>query len=1113
MTSVSDHDAPAETQPSPLAKAIGGLKMRNIGPALMGGRIADIAVHPERPATWYVAVGSGGVWKTVNAGTTWTPVFDDQVSFSIGCVAIDPNRPETVWVGTGEAVSGRHVAWGDGVYRSLDGGKTWDRIGLEHSEHIADIVIDPDDGDIVYVAAEGPLWSSGGDRGLYRTEDGGETWEAVLTVDELTGVTSVVMAPDDPATLYAATYQRRRSVHSFVGGGPGSGIHVTRDGGETWQRITEGLPKTDMGKIGLAVTPAEPDLVYATVEAVEAPAGTVGPDGQPVDSNSGFYRSSTRGQTWERRNGYISNGTGPHYYQEIFASPHDPAKVYQVDVFLHRTIDGGANFTNIETGEGGSKHSDNHVVWIDPDPALGDDHLLVGCDGGLYESFDEGRSWRHVSNLPVSQFYRVAVDDSVPFTNILGGAQDLGTFYGPTRTTHVDGVRNQDWSIVLGADGYRAAFEPGDPDTSYVTWQVGNIMRHDRRRMEHTDIKPIPAAGEPPERWNWDVPFLISPHSTSRLYLASHRVWRTDDRGHSWTAVSDDLTRGQNRMEMATGERVWSVDALYDHLAMSYFATSTAMTESPLVEGLLYVGTDDGTVQVGELSADASGQPAGEWREAGGLPDLPPDAFINAIEASRHDGDGVFVAADNHKNGDYTPYLYESTDRGTTWRSIAGDLPDGVIVWAIEQDHVNPDLLFAGAERGLYASVDRGVHWHRLGGDGMPPIAFRDLALQRRDGDLIGASFGRGFWILDDYAPLRTLTEQTAADAAVLFPVRPAWRYVPHLRMQARGQPSLGSTAFKSPNPDFGAVFTYHLADGIRTAEEQRRDDEKPIDEAGDDVAFPGWEALADERVEGLPVVQLIIRDAAGQPVRTVAAERTAGLHRTAWDLRTVAPDPVTLTKPEFEEPWVQPPQGPLVAAGTYSVELVRVHPEQGGRVESLAGPETFDVVDVPAVADADLPGGGDGEAGGGGDAEEFGRLTAALATRVLGAGRQVAEARDRVAHLRAGMAATAGVEAAMFARLDEANRRLEAAATALSGDPIRARFEEPAIPSIQELVGRVMWMDWDNTQPPTATQRASIDRAGVEFAEVVADLDGVVDALRQLSVELDQLGGPWTPR
>ena len=605
---------------SPLQTVIDGVAMRSIGPAFMGGRIADIAVHPTRPSTWYVAAGSGGVWRTRNAGTTWDPIFDDQGSYSIGCVRIDPSRPEVIWVGTGEAVSGRHVGWGDGVYRSDDEGHSWARTGLERSEHISDILIDPRNGDVVYAAAEGPLWSSGGERGLFKTSDKGETWDAVLTVDDDTGVTSAVFAPDNPDIVYAATYQRRRRVWLFLGGGPGSGIHVSNDAGESWQQITRGLPEGDMGRIGLAASPAAPEIVYATIEAAE-------------NDEQGFYRSTDRGRSWERRNEYVSGGTGPHYYQEIFASPTDPDRVYQVDVFLHVTTDGGKTFRNLEDGK--QKHSDNHVVWIDPADGL---HLLVGTDAGLYESFDDGGSWRHVSNLPISQFYRVAVDNSAPFANVLGGAQDLGTVYGPLRTGHVDGVRNQDWSVPLGADGYHVAFDPHDPHVCYLEWQVGNVMRLDRRSMELVDIQPQPGADDPPERWNWDTPIVISPHDSARIYVASQRVWQSDDRGDSWTPISDDLTTDPNRYELPVGERPLSVDSLYDHEAMSLYGTVTALSESSVVPGRLYAGTDDGRLHAGDR-----GDNGVTWRSAGRPLDLPERAYVNDVKASLHDADAVFL--------------------------------------------------------------------------------------------------------------------------------------------------------------------------------------------------------------------------------------------------------------------------------------------------------------------------------------------------------------------------------------------------------------------------------------------------------------------------------------
>jgi photosystem II stability/assembly factor-like uncharacterized protein len=743
-----------------VVKAVAALKLRSIGPASMSGRISDIAVHPRDPSLWYVAAGSGGVWKTVNAGTTWTPVFDDQASYSIGEITIDPTNPEVVWVGTGENVSGRHVGWGDGVYRSRDAGRSWQRVGLAGSQHIGRILVDPRDGNVVLVAAEGPLWSAGGDRGVYRSIDGGTTWTPALQIDENTGVTDLEFDPSNPDVVYAAAYQRRRHVWGFLGGGPQSGIWKSTDNGKTWRQLKTGLPAGDMGKIGLAVTAADPSLVYATIEAGA--------------EERGFYRSRNKGESWEKRSGYISGGTGPHYYQEIEASPVDPELVYQMDVFLNVTRNGGASFSILETGH--DKHSDNHALVIDPANGR---HLLVGTDAGVYESFDEGATWRHFPNLPVSQFYKVALNDREPFYDVLVGAQDLGTLHGPSRTQNRDGIRNQDWYVPLGADGYGVAFHPRDPDLLYLMYQEGMLFRKDRKSDEALLIRPMPAEGDAPERWNWDSPILVSPHNPDRIYYGSQRLWRSDDRGGSWTAISPDLTQGRNRYEQPFMGRVWSVDALHDNGAMSKYATLTSISESPVTAGVLVVGSDDGLVQV-------SANGGGSWTRSAPLPGLPPLSFINDVEASLHDGRTLYAAADAHKTGDFTPYLFESTDLGRTWRSIAGDLPKNTIVWAIQQDHIKPDLLFAGTEFGLYVSTNRGVNWFKLGG-GVPTIPFRDLKLHRRDGDLVGATFGRGVYVLDDYGPLREIGAGVLAGEGGLFPVRDPWWYVPSQPSQAPG--------------------------------------------------------------------------------------------------------------------------------------------------------------------------------------------------------------------------------------------------------------------------------------------------------------------------------------
>ncbi len=1065
-----DTDKTDDEELTPLAKAIGGLKLRGIGPAFMGGRIADIAVDPDRPATWYLAIGSGGVWKTTNAGTTWQPVFDEQKSYSIGCITLDPTNPSTVWVGAGESVSGRHVAWGDGVYRSRDAGTTWENMGLKASEHVGGIDIDPRDGSTVVVAAEGPLWSSGGERGVYRSTDGGETWNQTLEIDDDTGVTSLVRMPDNPDVMLAASYQRRRHVGTFASAGPGSGIHKSTDGGLTWRQVSKGLPEGDMGKIGLAVTQADPRRVYATIEAAE--------------DERGLYYSGDGGESWERRSHYIAGGTGPHYYQELFASPVDADKIYQVDVFLHVSTDGGRTFTNMETGR--NKHSDNHVVWIDP---TNPDHLLVGCDAGLYETFDDGTTYRHFPNLPIAQFYRIAADNSEPFYNILAGAQDLGTLYGPSRTANVDGVRNQDWSVPLGADGYHAAFDPEDPDISYIEWQVGNVMRHDRRTMQLTDIRPVGDENDDPERWNWDCPIVISPHDNNRIYLASQRVWRSDDRGDSWRSVSGDLTTARNRYEMPTFATVPGVTAPYDHMAMSQYATISHMCESPVAEGVLYVGTDDGRIHV---TAD-DGQ---TWEQTATPPGLPETAFINNVKASEHEADVVFVVADNHKFGEFKPYVYRSDDRGRTWESIAGDLPEDTIVWTIEQDHVDPDLLFVGAEFGLHVTLNGGASWHKLSG-GVPTISFRDVKLHRRDDDLVAGSFGRGIYILDDYGPLRDLADTEPGDEPLLLSTRDAWWYVPHTAAQAEGQPTLGSTAYRAPNPDFGAVFTYVLPEDVQGPTKKRQENEKEERKAGRDVAIPDLETLYNEQTTAESAVVLVIRDEEGQPVRQLAAETKKGLHRTAWDLRRASPDPQRLEEPDFVAPWERPLPGPLVSPGRYTAELVLLN-EHGRR--QVGQTQAFEVRPIPELADL------------GAFDDQFVGHTLNLERQAAGLERTLEQVRERVILIRRTLRATAA-DGDMDTRLEAVHRQLEDSARLLVGDPVAWKLDEASPPSASALVGRVAYMHWRTTTAPTSTQRSSLVRGERELVEIKSSLEAAMVQLDGIAAELDSQGGTWTPR
>jgi photosystem II stability/assembly factor-like uncharacterized protein len=878
------------------------LRFRNIGPAINGGRIADIAIHPDDGSVWYVAVGSGGVWKTENAGTTWQPIFDSQSSYSIGSIVLDPSNPATVWVGTGENIGGRHVGFGDGVYKSTDGGTTWNNMGLSASEHISTMLVHPDDSDVVWVSAQGPLWTPGGERGLYKTTDGGETWRRVLGDDEWTGVTDIVMDPRDPDVLYAVTWDRHRTVAAYMGGGPGSGIHKSTDGGETWTTLTTGLPSSNLGKIGLAISPQDPDIVYAAIE---------------LDRRTGgLYRSTNRGGSWTKMSDAVSGGTGPHYYQELYASPHRFGRLYLVSAVTLISDDHGATFRGMNLNK---KHSDDHAIAFHQDDP---DYLLVGSDGGLYETYDDMETWRFIRNLPVMQYYKISVDDAEPFYFVYGRTQDNGSNGGPSRTDADHGIRNADWFKTLGADGHGSATEPGNPNIIYGEFQQGVLYRVDRITGEQVFIQPQAGEGEPAERYNWDAPIEISPHSPTRLYFASQRVWRTDDRGNSWTPISGDLTRNQERITLPIRGAQQSWDNPWDVSAMSNYNTISSLAESPLVEGLIYAGTDDGLLQVTEDGGAT-------WRrmEVGDIRGVPATAFVNDIKADLYDTGTVYMALDDHKSGDFSPYLVKSTDRGRSWSSIAGDLPERHLVWRVVQDHVNPQLLFAATEFGIFFTVDGGTKWIELEG-GVPTISFRDITIQRTHQDVVAGSFGRGIFILDDYTPLRDLSDEMLAQKAVLFPIRTAPWYLPKNVVDSEGRDE-----YQAENPPFGAVVTYYLRDGYQSLQAARQKRERDLAE-GADVPFPGWEALEQEEREQGPTVQVVVRDAAGTVVNRVDGPTGSGVHRVSWDLRYASADVV-----EFGDTGTG--RGFLVLPGSYTATLVAI---EQGQVSELVGPVSFAV-------------------------------------------------------------------------------------------------------------------------------------------------------------------------
>ncbi len=1047
---------------------LAGLPLRPIGPAITSGRIADFAFHPEHAHVYFAAIASGGLFKTENNGTTWTPLFDGEGSYAIGVVELDPTNPDVVWVGTGENNAQRSVGFGDGIYKSVDGGKSWSNMGLADSGHIGQIWIDPDDPDIVLVAAQGPLWSPGGDRGLFRSSDGGKTWAAILTIDENTGINEFVVDPRDSDTIVASSYQRRRHVWTLINGGPGSGIHRTTDGGASWTEISEGLPKDDMGRIGLAAAIGQPGGIYAIIEANE--------------EERGIYHSADFGLNWEKRSDHMT--TSPQYYNEIVVDPNDPERVYALDTFTHVSEDGGRSWTPLGFEH---RHVDDHALWIDPENSA---HLVIGGDGGIYESFDSGANWRFIGNLPVAQFYRVQPDYAEPFYNVCGGTQDNNSLCAPSRTTFRHGITNSDWNLILFGDGYEPQFDPDDPNIIYTQYQYGGLARYDKQSGERVFIAPHPASGENGYKWNWNTPLIVSPHGSGRLYFAAEKLFRSDDRGNSWRVVSPDLTRKVDRNSLEVMDRVWSIDAIAKNDSTSIYGAAIALSESSLREGLIYVGTDDGVMNVTEDGGES-------WRRLDEFSGVPDMSLIEDVVASLHDADVAYATIDNHKRGDHRPYVLRTDDRGASWSLISGDLPERGSAHTIVEDHVDPNLLFVGTEFGLFFSQDRGASWQRMTGN-FPTIAVRDIEIQRRENDLIVGTFGRGIYILDDYSPLRTQADDIGDTH--LFGVRDAWSYVVGDRYGVGEKGFLGASFYTAPNPPYGAVFTYRLPEGIEPAREARRKAEIAREKDGEDTPYPTWDAVRSEDREEAPSVLLIVRDEGGAIVRQVPGETAAGLHRTAWDLRWPPTDPVSLTPPEFEAPWDTGPRGPLVVPGQYSVTLAV---RRNGKLTEVAGPETFMVKALPQGAETSEDPDG---------LLAFQQKAGELYRAAMSANAMAAEMNQRIDHLKTAIPLTPAAGEREELGLRDIERRLDEVVVLLAGDTSVASRNEAVPWSVTQRAEIVYGLLLDTRSDVPAMYEDSYDIAAAEFGDVLERLKAIEADLASLEAELEQLGAPHTP-
>lgn len=1040
---------------------LNGLKFRNIGPAITSGRISDIAVNPANKSEFYIAVAAGNVFKTTNKGVSFSPIFDNYGSYSIGCISLDPKNPSVVWIGTGENNSQRSVGWGDGIYKSIDVGESFTKMGLDKSEHIAKIIIDPGNSNIIYAAAQGPLWGPGGDRGLYKSTDGGKTWNKSLYISENTGVTDVVMDPRESKTLYAASYQRRRHVWTLLNGGPEATIYKTTNAGESWDKINNGLPAGDIGRIGLAISPVNPDFVYAIVEAEEG--------------LSGFFKSSNRGTKWVKQSSMISSS--PQYYNEIICDPVQIDKIYSMDTYSKVTVDGGKTWVNLGLGE---RHVDDHAFYIDPD---NNTHLMIGGDGGLYESYDSGLNWRFFENIPVTQFYRIQADNSEPFYWVYGGTQDNNSIGGPSRTLHNGGILNQHWIYLVGGDGYEPQIDPTNPNIIYAQWQYGNIVRYDKKSGEITGVQPQPEKDEE-LRWNWDTPLIISPHNPSRLYVAANKVFMSNDKGNSWERVSGDLTRQIDRDQLKIMGKIWSPEAVAKNQSTSLYGNIISLAESPVKEGLLYVGTDDGLIQV----TNDNGK---NWTKIESFSGVPANTYVSDIFPSRHNENIVYASFNNHKNADFKPYLLKSADKGKTWSSIVTDLPANEPVWTIEEDTKNPDLLFIGTELGVYYTNNGGKGWIKLK-SGLPTIAVRDLDIQERENDLVVGTFGRGIYILDDYTPLRDFNETLSSKDAHIFPIKDALMFIEDNSDSRRNE---GASFYRGDNHPYGAVFTYFLKEGPKTKKQIRKDLENKLTEENKTPNYPTFAELRAEDLDAASYLVFTIRDSEGNIIRRLKQTPAAGINRIVWDMRYPSNDPLGETTDPNKHSALP------VVPGKYSVSMEMVSgqniKELAPRVEFICKPlnnRTLPAQDEKALAD-------------------FQRKVTSMSSSLAATKQFVNDLQTRIKVIKTALNNTYNADLILIKNSDIIANKLNDLSKILTGDASIAKRAGNQPMSLSDRVEYIISTMYYSSSAPTSTNSESYKIADSIFDTLLADLKSLYDnEYKKLESELDSLGAPWTP-
>ncbi|UCG75285.1 MAG: hypothetical protein JSV95_11195 [Gemmatimonadota bacterium] len=864
--------AAAQVDPDLLA----GLEARSIGPAGMSGRVAAVAAAPSDPTIIYVGAATGGVWKSVDAGLSFEPIFDDQPVAAIGALAIHPSDPDVLWVGTGEGNPRNSASVGDGVYRTRDGGASWDHLGLEATERITRILLDPSDPEVAYVSALGRAWGENPERGVFRTRDGGSTWEKVLYVDERTGAADLVMHPDNPRVLFAAMWDYRRWPWSFRSGGPGSGLFVTRDGGESWTRLTaeDGLPEGELGRIGLAIAPSSPDLMYAFVEAEE----------------NGIYRSTDGGRSWRSTGAKKDFGNRPFYYADLRVDPERPNRVYSLWSRISVSDDGGESWSELVSYR--DIHPDHHAMWIDPKDGR---HIIIGNDGGVAISRDRGGSWRFISNLPLAQYYHIRVDDELPY-NVYGGMQDNGSWKGPSAVWENGEIRNHHWEEVGFGDGFDTSPFPDDPMQGYAMSQGGNLFRWNLVTGERKNIRPAPEGED--LRFNWNAGFAQDPFDAATIYYGSQFVHRSSDRGDRWEIISPDLTTDNPEWQ----RQAESGGLTPDVTNAENFTSIVAIAPSPVTAGIIWVGTDDGRLHV---TRDGGAT----WTSIEeSIPDVPANTWIPHIEPSPFAAGTAFVVFDNHRRSDWTPYVYQTTDFGQGWRRVAGEDDVRGYALSVTQDPVDPDLLFLGTEFGLHVSLDGGETWFKWT-HGVPTVAVRDLVVQPREHDLVLGTHGRAAYVLDDISPLRGLTAERMDRPLLLFAIPDA---IQHEVKQTGASRFPGDGEFRGRNRAYGAMISFaaNQPDLPRPGED---------DDAARSGGSRGWGEDRGGADEG-PQIKLEFVDSDGEVVRSLERPAKLGLNRIFWDLRRDPFKRPQTGEPEEESPWR--PSGIAVLPGTYTVRL-----------------------------------------------------------------------------------------------------------------------------------------------------------------------------------------------